>query len=281
MAIGVLECHVLLALRSQEPSRSLRNYRQSLLACTGKDVSESTISRFFNKGFPHKGSLQKPNLVPYDKFRPENVAKAAEYLYAISKVSPWRLKFTDAKHYCGSDLFLRKNRADPLTGEVPPTPTDSDFRNTYNVFGFMSIDRRTSPFCYFYATENADSLYFSTCLEKMIANNQLLPYDILVLDNWKGHVGGDNSHLQDFLWDIASPYTGMPMRILLLFLPARAPELNPIEKVWNVTTGRLKSYPLHGCRGQNHAVLYAVVDIMSHFTYEDMEKQYRSCGYIP
>jgi hypothetical protein len=147
----------------------------------------------------------------------------------------------------------------------------------------MSIDRRTSPFVYFYSTGNADSLYFSTCLEKMIVTNQLFPYDVLVLDNWTGHIGGGNSHLEDFLWDCPSPHTGMPMRILLLMLllPARAPELNPIEKVWNVTLGRLKSYPMFGHRHESHAVLRAASDIFSKFTYEDMDTQYRSCGYIP
>jgi hypothetical protein len=61
-------------------------------------------------------------MIPYDNFRPGNVEKAEQYLRAIARVAPHRLKFTDVKHFCGSDLFLRAN---PLTAEVPPIATDS------------------------------------------------------------------------------------------------------------------------------------------------------------
>ena len=64
----------LLFLYLDEPSRSLPNYREELYHATGTIVSESTISRFFVHGFPIKGSMRQPNLIPYDKFKPENLA---------------------------------------------------------------------------------------------------------------------------------------------------------------------------------------------------------------
>ena len=58
-------------------STSLKTYRDTLLA-EGFDVSESTISRFLLTAYPFPASLRKPNLVPYDKFRPDNVEKAKD-----------------------------------------------------------------------------------------------------------------------------------------------------------------------------------------------------------
>jgi len=60
---------------------------------TGAVVSESTVSRFFREAFPYSGGLLRPNLVPYDKFRPANLEKAVEYLSFIAMVDPVRKKF--------------------------------------------------------------------------------------------------------------------------------------------------------------------------------------------
>ena len=70
---------VLYHLYLDEPSRTRASYVEWLFYFTGKLVSESTISSFFNKCFIHKGGLSRPNFVPYDKFRPENYEKMLEY----------------------------------------------------------------------------------------------------------------------------------------------------------------------------------------------------------
>jgi hypothetical protein len=49
--IGVLECHVLLALRSEEPSRSLSNYCQNLLAYKKRNLGVYDKSVIF-RGLP-------------------------------------------------------------------------------------------------------------------------------------------------------------------------------------------------------------------------------------
>ena len=120
----------LLYLYGQEPSRSLSNYRENLMGLTGCDVSTATISRFLNWSCPFKGSLCNGNIVPVDKFRPDNFLRATEYLDAISRISPYRLKFGDEKLLKGAEVYCRKNRRNPLNGVVPPIVTNSDFRNT-------------------------------------------------------------------------------------------------------------------------------------------------------
>ena len=88
---------VLLQLRQEEPSRTRSSYIDCLYQYTGKMVSKSTISRFFPDAFPSKGHFVKPNLVPYDKFRPENEGRAYKFLYMLSYFSPERVKFGDGK----------------------------------------------------------------------------------------------------------------------------------------------------------------------------------------
>ena len=81
---------VLLSLR-ENPQRSLRSYRVGLLEKTGTEVSETTIHRFWKHGFQIQANLLKPDLVPIDKYKPENVERAWEYMAYISKVEPHRL----------------------------------------------------------------------------------------------------------------------------------------------------------------------------------------------
>jgi transposase len=71
---------------------------------------------------------------------------------------------------------------------------------------------------------------------KKLASGFFRPGDILVLDNASIHNGGDNNILEEWLWD--------NFGVLLLFLPARSPELNPIEQVWKLLVNRLKRVPL-------------------------------------
>jgi len=46
-----------------------------------------------------------PNLVPVDKFRPQNVQKAVEYVKVLSTLCPERVKFGDEKSLKGADFF--------------------------------------------------------------------------------------------------------------------------------------------------------------------------------
>ena len=68
-----IDAAVILFLYLEEPSRSYRSYIRLLEELLGTVVSRSTLSRFFLYTFPHRGGLCRPNLVPIDKFRPDNI----------------------------------------------------------------------------------------------------------------------------------------------------------------------------------------------------------------
>jgi hypothetical protein len=130
------------------------------------------------------------------------------------------------------ELFTRYGRRNPLTGEVPNVITDSDFRNTYNITGLCGIDGRSAPVFYNINDQINDSEVLSFFIEEAVANGYLKRWDVLVLDNASIHIGGENVELDDWLWNGLSPRDNQPLRILLLLLPARSPELNPIELIW-------------------------------------------------
>ena len=271
---------LLLRLHQWKPSMRLSQYCMYLRVQRGTIVSESTISRWFLTRFPFKGSFRKPNLVPIDKFKPNNILRAKDYIDFVKNIDPFRLKFGDEKHLKGSELFCTKGRRNPLTGEIPSVSTSSDFRNTYSIIGFCGIDPRTLPMSYVINEMSNDSNDFSFAVEDAIATGFLQRWDVLVLDNASIHIAGENDVLQDWLWNAPSPWDGQPLRILLVLLPPRAPELNPIELLWQLLVKRLKLLELEGLRAFAHAPAIAAASIMKAFTFNDVGKNYKKCGYF-
>ena len=97
---------ILMFLFMEEPSRqlSLSSFCEWLEFVTGTCVSKSTISQFFIHAFHHRGSLCCPNLVPFDKFKPDNIKRAFEYLDIIAGITPNQIVFGDEKHLKGKDI---------------------------------------------------------------------------------------------------------------------------------------------------------------------------------
>ena len=266
---------VILFLYLDEHSRPLASYVEWLQHLTGTVVCGQTISNFFRDAFPHRGGLCRPNLVPFDKFRPSNIEKAWDYLGVISRIAPHRIKFGDEKHLKGDEVFSRKVRRNPLTGVVPEMVVTPDFRNRYNMTEFCSVNPETTSRAVWYCINDIinDAEQFSVELEKAIQSGFLRGGDVLVLDNTTVHNGGENSVLQDYLWERHG--------IFLLFLPARAPEWNPMEQVWKSMVQRLKKLPLNMCRrAGEHFTAHAAISILSGITHAEVFQFYVGSGLI-
>ena len=271
LSLDELDIFVIMMLYHAEPSRTLEGYVQGLYQCTGTIVSKSTISRFFNHGFDIKGSLCTPNMVPYDKFRPENLERAVEYLLTVSMFDRSCIKFGDEKHLKGAELFCRRTRRNVCTGEIPPIMTHSDFRNTYSIVGFCGIDPRTTPLRYSIVQGNNDAENFALQIELAVLVGYLRFGDVVVLDRAAIHTGGTNTILEDWLWD--------NFRIFLLLLPARTPEWNPIELVWNILVQRLAIFSLEVANslGQ-HSLVQVSQLILDSITHAEVDGCYGKCG---
>jgi len=91
--------NLLLLLRYLDPTRSNQSYVENLYLYRGTVVSESLISNWFAHRFDHSGKFRVPNLIPVDKFKPENILRYLEFILFMSTVQdPRRLKFGDEKH---------------------------------------------------------------------------------------------------------------------------------------------------------------------------------------
>lgn len=265
---------VLLGVYYDNPKALLSMYQGALLA-HGTFVSTSTLSSWLRTAFPHKMTLCKTNKIPIDKFKPENALRIHEYLLTMSLLlnQIHRVKFGDEKPLKGAELFNGKARKDPLTGLIPGTVVDSDFRNTYNIIGFCGIDVRV-PAIDFYIVDSQEhtttAAVFMEAIQASIAKGFLVAGDILVLDNAAIHLYRESQGLSDLLERHG---------ITLLCLPTRVPELNPIELVWNTLTQRLHTFVLGNAGGRNR-IVDATEQILSSIGHEEVARYYAHCGYM-
>jgi hypothetical protein len=210
-----------------------------------------------------------PNLVPYDKFCPRNIEKAVKYTRALARIDPGRLKYADEKSLKGKDICNKLARQDPFTGIVPPTMVDPDLQNTYSIIGICGISRQSIPVWYRITQSTVDAKLFALEIEDAVASCFLWPGDVLVMDNATNHTGKENTVLEDWLWEEHSTFA--------LFLPARTPEWNPTELLWNCMSMRLKHNEwdnLHGLSWAVHAAIY----ILDRITHREVESFYRKSG---
>jgi hypothetical protein len=269
IALDEGDCFLLICLMRRKPTRSLGSYVHELYRLRATTVSKSMISRFFNHALPIRAGLCVPNLVPYDKFRPRNIEKAIEYIRALARIDPGRLKYADEKSLKGRDICNKLARRDPFTGIVPPTMTDPDFRNSYSIIGICGISRRSTPVKYRITESTVDAELFAMEMEDAVASGFLRPGDVLVMDNAANHTGKENTVLEDWLWNDHS--------IFALFLPARTPEWNPIELLWNCLSMRLKHNDWDNIHGSSR-VVHAAIHILDRITHREVERFYRKSG---
>ena len=113
-------------------------------------------------------------------------------------------------------------------------------------------------------------------MEEVISCGWLQTYDIVVCDNAAIHKSGYNSDLAEYLWDCPG-FDGEPLRILLLLLSIRSPELNPIELLWISLAQRLRG--LRRGVDVQHAVARAAESIMESFDFGLVKRTLHHCGY--
>jgi hypothetical protein len=221
--------------------------------------------------FEVKGGMRVSNQVPFDKFTQENIDRTTEYIALLMTMDSRRIKFGDEKSLKGREIFNRKVRRCPITGVVESIIVDPDFRNAYSIIGFCGIDPRTVPFDFYINEGTNDAEDFSDAVEMAVLKGFLLPGDVLILDNASIHRFKEAESLEDWLWD--------NFYILLIFLPTRSPELNPIELLWHILVARLKNWDLNGPRPYHDAAAYAAAEIMTGFTHTDVAACYQKCNY--
>ena len=264
----------LLQLRRDEPTRGNDSYIAALFLTSGTMVSSSFISLFFKKVGPFAGNFRKLPTVPVDKFRPANIKTYADYLNFVSVIPPHLLNFGDEKLLKGTEIFHRRGRVDPETGEVEEVVVPPYFRNTFCIMGFVTTNTMKSPpLLYTIGEDNHDSAAFLAFTTNAVATGWLKRGDFIVIDNAVLHSGGACDILEDLLWN-APGLDGEPLRVVVIPFPTRAPELNPIKLNWNTFVLQLRKVKIAVlAQGGGPEVMKQVAcSTLDNFTHDDNKK---------
>ena len=271
----------LLSLHSENPTRPLWNYAVELNNAYNIEVCSKTIDNWFKKSFEIKVTLRKPNNVPLDKWRDENLLKYDAFCQKISTlVDHSKFHFLDEKHVVNKDCSPNRVRRNPLTGYIPFIPVSGDFRDVFNVFACITMNpTKTHPIAYQISKNNGTASVFVQFIESMIVSGWLSTNDVIIMDNATIHNGVEARIIEDLLWETV--VDGQALNCIVVFLPARSPELNPIEQVFHILSRRIRSfmYQQEYNRVQADAVLHTVSTVLDDLSFETILNCCVNCGY--
>jgi transposase len=269
----------LLSLRTLDPARPLYNYVQELNNQFGLKVSTQSISDWFHKRWDHRGNLKRANLVPLDKWKPINKLRYYEFVQKLRIYSDHsKYNFIDEKHIFNKDVYSTKVRKNPLTGKLPSIHVSGDFRKAYNIMAVISPNpEKEYPIDYTIGEENGTSEAFVAFMTYLIAKRFLRHNEFVVMDNASIHYQNNVTVIEDMLWETI--VDGLPLHILVIQLPTRSPELNPIELVFHILAMRIRSFRYRTAGPVDKAVLFRAAQVMDDMTYALILKCCAHCGY--
>jgi hypothetical protein len=268
----------LLSLRSDNPARPLSSYVNELYHSRGLQISESTISRWLLYRFDFRGSFRKPNLVPLDKYRLENIARYKEFMDKKFMITDHRrFIFLDEKHIVNKDTVPNMVRACPITGRVSAIQVSGDFREAYSIIAVISANpTKVKPVAYTIGQKNGDANSFLFFIELLISSRYLQHNEILIMDNAAIHTGGAAGIVESLLWNFI--LDGRPLRVLVVYLPTRSPELNPIELVFHILARRSRDWRLYG-NFDGRSIVRNASQVMNEMSYDLIRRCCVHCGY--
>jgi transposase len=94
----------------------------------------------------------------------------------------------------------------------------------------------------------------------------------LIMDNASIHTGGEAEIVEDMLWHA--------MEVLVVYLPTRSPELNPIELIFHILARRLRSFRYREMAGPcDKAVLDLTCQVLDDLPFDLVSRCIGHCGY--
>ena len=194
--LSIEEEMFLLALRTEQPSRPNVSYVIELLNHYGTCVTAQFIGKWFAKRFDYRGVFKKPNLVPLDKFKPENFLRYQEWRLLLAQLPDHtKYHFIDEKHLVNKDVCPNKVRADPLTGYIPCILVNGDFRDSFNLMAVISAcPTKPKPVAYRIGRDNGNAAAFLAFINFLLEQDWFQRNDVLIMDNAAIHTGGGRQH---------------------------------------------------------------------------------------
>ena len=246
---------ILYRLYVEQPYRLLKSYKEWLLYFTETEVSKSTIAAFFNKGFPYKGTLVRPNLVPYDKYTLCNEIRAYELI-----------------HFGSSLVMRRVSRAKSFGvrkyGGIRSLVTCRPIR--------LAL---TSVIIFSHWTLFDEWGERSSCLFPYPPTQQWCCWVLPNSPRCRPRIFGR-------VWCACFGQCGNTFKrngahVHVLFLPTRSPEWNLIELVWRPLVSSLFSNPtavaVQKFGNTNTTTAYVAQEILEDFTFDNVRGCFRAC----
>jgi transposase len=124
-----------------------------------------------------------------------------------------------------------------------------DFHDAHNIVVIISgSPTKPSSIVYHITKENSNATQFVAFIKMLIINNE-----ILVMDNAWIHTAGEAECVKFFY---ATPlYLDYPLHVKIVYLPARCPELNPIEFMFHLLSSRIWSFQYQIVGAIDHRVI--------------------------
>jgi hypothetical protein len=98
------------------------------------------------------------------------------------------------------------------------------------------------------------------------------------MDNATIHIHGNSRVIKDMLWE--TMVDGLPLHVLLIYLPTRSPELNPIFKlIFHILVMKILLYWYRIARPCNNAILHKAAQVMNEMLYALILCCCAHCGY--
>jgi transposase len=190
-----------------------------------------------------------------------------------------KYNFLDKKHVWNKDVYAKKVRKDPLTGKLPCIHVSRDFRKSYNIMAIISPNpAKAHPnMDYTIGRENGTSEAFVGFLTYLITKRFLLHDEFLIMDNATIHIRGNARVIEDILWETI--VDGHPLHILVIYLPTRSPELNPIELVFHILAMRIRLFWYRTAGPCDNAILHKAAQVMNEMPYDLILRRCAHCGY--
>ena len=269
----------LLCLHAEDPTRPNASYINSLEEEFGTTISSTSLSNWFAHRFDNKGTFRKSSMIPKDKFTDRNWFKYYEFRMFVNVVGDHTLfNFLDEKHFTNHNGQELKARVDPITGILPSIPVDGDFREAHNLMACISVNHRKSNHMFYtFNKEKGTASYFEAFIRAMVEQGFLTHGEVLVMDNASIHVKGDAEGCTNYLWN--TEVDGKPLHVLVIFLPTRAPELNPIELIFHILVLRMKSYHYRSIAPIEQKTLDRVKAVLDNIDLNLIRNCAKHCGY--
>ena len=208
-----------------------------------------------------------------------------EFIYEIRMFAPRKLCFLDECNKSEIDIYGgTRTRMNPLTGERRGEVVASNFREKrFNVFSCCTIaaSNAVGPVLFNISEHNGDSLEYVNFVNMALDCGFFEQNSVLVIDNASIHGGLVGENLAERVWNYTDPRynNNEPLHLLIMFLPTRFFELNPMEIVFGMMRNKATYADLLRLY-DGYDVPRALVDALCSITVDQVRGCYKKCGYI-